>query len=518
MIRYLRKVGIALALLLGTAPGALAQEPGQKGPRKIYTRTTVFRLPVQLDERDRAELKELKLFVKTLPGDWVCAETAAPAQNAFSFRAPQDGEYWFAFATVDKAGQMSPASLGQEPPGLIVVVDTVAPDVEVRPLPASSQLYLQCKIHDANPDYRSIKVEYELDAKMGLAWTALEPVADTPGVFQVPDKSVLNGKVRVHAADKAGNLLDRVIELGAVKPSSPGPMIAAASPANPPSSALTTAGTPPNPETKPPSPLATPTASEKPVAEKTPSALPTDLVGAPVATPMDVVPASTSPVPETAPAFPPAAPPRDVPIVNALRCKIDFSVEQSAGEVAKVEIWTTVDGGKTWQLSGECRDGKSPANVEFPRDGVYGYSFVVKAGAGPMPTAPTAGDMPDAWIEVDTQKPVLELLAATPGTGADAGLLQINWVAQDKNFGQEPIALMYASQPIGPWYPMAEKLPNSGSYRWPIAKTAGSRAYIRVQAIDRAGNVAVCDSPTPVLLDGSRPKVKVLSVAPAGKE
>src|SRR5205085_286671 len=119
----------------------------------------------KIDDRDRADLKELKFYVKAvqggLPGEWVCKETAPPSQTKFAFRAAQDGEYWFAFVTVDKAGNLAPADLDKEPPGLIVVVDTQAPVVDVRPAAAASgETFLQCQAWDAHPEPASIKLEY----------------------------------------------------------------------------------------------------------------------------------------------------------------------------------------------------------------------------------------------------------------------------------------------------------------------------------------------------------------------
>src|SRR6188474_2467267 len=100
--------GAAVVMMMTSAfvvARAVAQTP--KAPRTVYTSRTTFSLPVKIDERDRAELREVKFFVKLVrggsKGEWVCKETASPSQSKFTFRAPQDGEYWFAFATLDKS-------------------------------------------------------------------------------------------------------------------------------------------------------------------------------------------------------------------------------------------------------------------------------------------------------------------------------------------------------------------------------------------------------------------------------
>src|SRR5437868_2566152 len=111
-----RSTGWALLVLAGLAVPAAAQPAA--GPRKVYTNRQSFSLPVRIEERDRAELRELKFYVKALqggrPGEWACQETAAPGKAKFGYHAAQDGEYWFAFVTVDKAGHVTPADLDKE--------------------------------------------------------------------------------------------------------------------------------------------------------------------------------------------------------------------------------------------------------------------------------------------------------------------------------------------------------------------------------------------------------------------
>src|SRR5262249_7134957 len=154
---HCRLVAAALAVLVGWGIGT-AQEVAS---RKIYTKSPQFGLPV-LGDIDRANLAEIKLYVKAPPGDWTCHQTGPATQARFSFRAPQDGEYWFTFVFVDRAGHASPADPATAPPGLVVVVDSQPPEIDARPITGSSgQAYLQCKMIDANPDYLSVRAEYE---------------------------------------------------------------------------------------------------------------------------------------------------------------------------------------------------------------------------------------------------------------------------------------------------------------------------------------------------------------------
>jgi hypothetical protein len=179
---------------------------------KVYTKNQVFRLPVQLSNEERAQLRELKFYVKPLPGPWTCQETAPPSQTSFVYQATADGEYWFNFTTTDKAGRVAPENLDDEVPGLIVVVDTTPPQVDVYPIAVSGgEVMLQCQVRDVAPDLATLKLEYLSPEKRWIALAPYQP--NTPELFRVPDPNILSGKVRATVADRAGNVCSREIDL-----------------------------------------------------------------------------------------------------------------------------------------------------------------------------------------------------------------------------------------------------------------------------------------------------------------
>jgi hypothetical protein len=474
-----RLLGAALAAFLGLGSTGFAQD-SPTGPKKYFSRKTSFRIPVRIDEQERDSLKELRLFVRTPDGDWVCKDHAGVTQTAFSFHADRDGEYCFCIVTVDKTGKAAPEDPSREEPGLIVVVDTQTPEIDVRPLTvASGQVYLQCRMLDANPDYSSVKIEYQtLDG----AWKAMEGLANTPGVVLVPNPSVLDSKVRVHAADKAGNVVEREIDLKLVKtPSSPaGPRAKLPEPG---------AETAPLPPAPPSAPAVT------------------------MPAPLKIIGPSSS-TSEKAALLNDSITPAPV-MVNATRCRIDFDVDAAPKGIAQVEVWITADNGRSWQMGGVSQDGKSPALAEFPGDGKYGYMFRVKPVRGLCPPPPKSGDSADGWIDVDTTKPVAELLSAGVDEEKDPGQLVITWVAKDANLGAQPISIYYATQPTGPWLLIAERIANTGSHRWEVPKGVGTEVLVRLEVTDKAGNLARCETPSPVQVAAPRPKVRVLNVAPA---
>lgn len=202
----------------------LLSAPPTAEPQPVFTRNPSFRVPLQLDAGTRAGLREIQLHVRRPPDGWRLQETVPADRRAFEYRAPRDGEYWFRFVLVDRDGRETPAQVrsvgppgqilpfGPEAAALIVVVDTQPPEVDVHPVPvASGEVFLQCNIRDAHPDYATVRLEYQL---ADHTWRPLAPVAGSPGLFPVPDERILVGRVRATAADRAGNTVTREIDLG----------------------------------------------------------------------------------------------------------------------------------------------------------------------------------------------------------------------------------------------------------------------------------------------------------------
>jgi uncharacterized repeat protein (TIGR01451 family) len=199
-----RGVGL-LAVLAGLGLGGSAvhaQAPSGSAPRKMYTNKMRFRLPFNLDERERQRLREIQLYVRYNAESWTMKETAPPTQKAFTFKAPQDGEYSFSIVTVDKGGRPTPADVTKEPPALVVVVDTQRPEVEVAPAQQGGEECARCTVRDANPDPSTVRMEYQASDK---SWRPCEPVPGSPELFRLPERSSWTGQLRATATDRADN-------------------------------------------------------------------------------------------------------------------------------------------------------------------------------------------------------------------------------------------------------------------------------------------------------------------------
>lgn len=210
--------------------------------------------------------------------------------------------------------------------------------------------------------------------------------------------------------------------------------------------------------------------------------------------------------------LPPGERPR---MVNSRKFELQYDVDSiGPSGIGRVELWGTRDGGKTWSSFAIDGDNRSPMMVNVEEEGIYGFCIAVMNGAGLGGKPPVCGDLPDLWIGVDLTKPTARITTAEQGTDAEAGQLIIAWQAEDRMLASRPVSLAFATHPNGPWQPIASGLENTGRYAWPLDNRTPAKFYLRLEVRDEAGNVGVYDTPEPVVVDQSRPKVRVRDVRP----
>lgn len=213
--RWLRWLLMAVASLGISVAPAVAQD-GRPIP-KSYMNKNLVHLPIQIEAGARGQIREVQLYVKDNPqAAWTIKERAPGTQAYFSFKAPQDGEYWFNVVTVDKNGRHLPADVNSEPPALIVVIDTTPPQAEVRVLgdtPEGTRVH--CEVRDANTDLVKTRLFFQTRDQV---WRPLEPVPGHSDVYCIPVQAAFTGMVRVVASDLAGNVASRELNIGVPTP------------------------------------------------------------------------------------------------------------------------------------------------------------------------------------------------------------------------------------------------------------------------------------------------------------
>jgi hypothetical protein len=207
----------------------------------------------------------------------------------------------------------------------------------------------------------------------------------------------------------------------------------------------------------------------------------------------------------------------NVRYVRSKRISLNYDL-QNIGKsgISVVELWMTLDG-RSWQMESSQQNPKPPFEFDVAEERRYGFTLIAKSGVGLGDPPPRVGDPPQIWVEVDVTKPVVQLESVTAGRGADLGKLTILYRASDRNLADKPITISYAEKADGQWTPIVKGEENHGRYVWQMPPEVPYQMFIRVEAIDRAGNIGGQDTPQPVAVDLSQPKVRVIDVAPANK-
>ncbi|HEV3204449.1 MAG TPA: hypothetical protein VGY77_08705 [Gemmataceae bacterium] len=452
-------------LVIGVLMGPAVQAQGPAAPRKIYTDKTAFKLPLQVDEKERSRIREVQLHVKAgSSGSWALKEAVPATQKEFVFHAPKDGEYWFCVVTIDITGKPNPADVHKEGPGLIVVVDKQPPEIELQHVPtASGQPCLRCEVRDANPDPSKTKIEYQASDQ---SWKVIDCIPDQPGLYLVPDWAKVRGLVRASAVDLAGNRTVKEIQLYPTSAQAPAP---------PP---VTGGGVP-----------SVPLESQSNKAGITVNG--------------GIAQASYNSARQ---------------LINSRHTFLKYQIdEQGPSGIGKVEVWMTKDEGQNWNRLCEDPKRQSPVAIDLPGEGVYGLAVVATNGNGAGGVPPAKGEAPDFRLEVDTTKPAAQLVAVRAGTGTEAGMVLVTWTASDKNLKAEPIDLFFSKSSDGPWSSIAKGLKNDGNFRWVATPEASGKIYVRLDASDEAGNTTTCIASQPLMVDVHKPKARILGAGSGDK-
>ncbi len=463
---------------------------------------------------------EVQLHVSTDQGaKWEPAGRVKPDKGGFVFRAPHDGEYWFSIRTLDAQGAARPeAPLEAQ---LQVTVDTIAPRLDLSAFRGDGgEIVARWQAVDPNLKPSSFKLEYQVNS----SGTWQRVAVDAPSQAM---RHTLSGEarfwpsepgallfVRAEITDTAGNpAVNQAIvkaDPAAAQQTTSAPS-AASSAASPPGMT----GAAPNPSS-----AATRWPAERLTGEPlgrtldTPDREPAWRAGSqsPAAQPVSRSSRSGRGEPDPGAAADSAHP----RMLNARTFELEYDIDSvGPSGVAKVELWGTRDGGRTWASYGVDSDNRSPIPVAVDSEGTYGFRVAVQSGNGLGGRPPASGEMPDIWIGIDLTRPSCRITAAE--VDLQTGELLIQWTASDERPEARPISLSYSAAQQGPWMPIATGLENSGTYRWRIDSRVPDPVYLRLEMRDEAGNVGAFETAEPVSLDRHRPEGRIRGVRPLGQ-
>lgn len=485
-----------------------------------------FQIPIRVQPERQSEVRELVLYLSRDQGrTWEIYARATPDRKAFDFHAAGDGLLYFSVAVTDRSGRQDPPDIYKAPVGQKILIDTTRPILKLTTLErVGDEVQVAWEAREERPEWTSLKLEHRASGAPGTAWTPLPATPGERGGLKFRPVSAGEVAVRLTLRDLAGN---EAVEERTVSAGSGVVTTSAVTPLPPP-------GAPFNPSmTIPPPPAPPPSGSPISVSNMVP----------PPPAPAPVVPAPAPPVEPIASPYTGGLPTPAMPlaggvptrgalpglqIVNKKEVKLGFDVAKfGPSGLGTVEVYMTTDEGATWQkapgepvvslpLPAEVKAGspvRGTVAVQLPRDGqTYGFYLVVKSRAGLSKAPPRPGDAPQVRIEVDSTQPSAELYAPQADTARRDSLVLL-WKAEDRNLAATPVSLEWSASPGGPWEFIGEpQLPNTGRYTWTVPERTPPKVYLKLTVRDTAGNVAVAQTPDPVLIDLSVPEVGGVSV------
>jgi hypothetical protein len=542
-------LGCTLATASGVPPTAFSQEDVARSiPQPTNSPTFLpfaqFQIPFNVDATG-TEPALVQLWVSTDEGiTWQMHGNAKPDARHFNFRAAAEGLYLFSVRTLDNSGTIFPSSGAP----LRVLVDTTKPQAALRAdLNAQGHLVIDLRVvenyldlssatlrvrTDRDPDWKDVPVDGL--AMVGEVYEAqcvvpLRPCREVAVIFAVRDQANNSGEATYKLdmpRTAAGEMDMRLASTGVKNPGAQTSFV-------PPTSLQPIAGaTPWEPETTPKAPLAA-HASPGKLAGTDGLSLESSVEELPLPPPEDVRPVlkrmETNLIePQTTDAQVPAAGQSrgelennaSPTIAQAYHCKsrafsLDYSVEALGGSaLAEVELWGTEDGGRTWNLWGSDPDRQSPFDVQVGNDGLFGFRMVIVGANGIVSNRPKNGDSSDVWINVDTEMPTAKISRAVYGQGPEDGLLVIDYTCGDIHLVDRPITLSFSERLDGPWTTIATGLKDMGIYLWKADPNLPDRIFLKLEVIDKAGNIGTHRLDLPIDIKGLAPRGRIQGFRP----
>lgn len=519
-----------MAILIGmvaaaSAAGVLraADQPAAALPELVRTKHRVFSIPFRLPAPKTADAapQRVVLSVSTDLGvTWARVNEAAPNAGAFTYRAEADGEYWFQLRAIDAQGR----SRGGAGPDIRVLVDAAGPSIAARVWKGSDgEIVCRYAAIDDSLRLESLSVEYRGKGDQGWKkltaegilsrespahlvgeeiWWAGEKVDALTVKISISDSSG-NNTVRQFTLEPTDPQVDQAAlarELGAPPlPSQAALQAPVAAATEPTRSVLTPVSTPAAPAGRGPDTWSAEPAASWPAEPR--AAGGTRSVGTALAVAPREAPAPS------ATALPGGRPPAEyrgkpLQLVRSRRFAwdYDYQAQQADTGPVRVELWSTRDGGVTWQRTAVDDDARSPIQVSLPTAGLYGFRLDILPDLPDIAGGPQAGESPDCWLGVDDEPPTVELIEVVRAQPGEPVGMTIRYASNDQMLVPDSVRIAYSPHAEGPWTTLAEGLATQGEHRWQPPRTVPAKVHIRVEATDAAGNVGFATSSGPLVV------------------
>jgi hypothetical protein len=546
-----RLMAVALVCAIGTGDllpiraAADGQTDQARLPELVRTKHRSFSIPFRLPAAQDADATPQRVVMsvsKDLGLTWEAAGEVPPAAGTFTYQAGTDGEYWFRLRAIDRKGR----ARGGEGPDMRIVVDAAGPRLAARVWKgADGEILCRYAAIDDSIRMDALKVEYRTTDAQGWKTIAAQGVLSRESPAHLVGEEIWWAgekvealTVRITVSDAAGNQTVRQFTMESTDPNvdqtalarelgapslptqSPEEMVVArpvtqASPAgNGPhggsawkaeTAAAWSAEQPRLPAThagrsdEPPSVLIGRTAD--PAANATDPTSGRSLLASTAA----VAPnQALNPLPGSPQPLEYRGKPLQLSRSRRFAWDYELPAERPNAPRLRVELWSTRDGGLSWQKAAVDDDDASPINVVLPAAGLYGFRLEIVPDAPDTGTGPRPGDAAESWIGIDEDPPHVELLGAARVSETDPSGIVIRYTSRDQLPAPKTARLLFSPNAEGPWATIVTGIDNQGEYRWQPDRVTPARVYLRIEVADAAGNIGAVTSPEPVTVSTSR--------------
>jgi hypothetical protein len=506
--KRLATLGLGLSLALGTSARAFPQDKPKV--QVVPTNRRAFRIPFNINPADRARYKQVQLVASSDGGGhWEKIDATTPDRPSFTFKAPRDGEFWFAVRTLDTKNRLSPPDDAEIEPNMKVVVDTVPPQIDLEVLPRrGSAVTVRWDLIDERLDLNSLQLEYQAVGSTG--WTPVtirKPGRLGKETWDAGTSEPL--KVRMSVSDKAENSKTVTLTAPDGKPRnrpSVEPSEGSDGDSPPPRGTFASSEA----ERSGPSPVLSEPPTMPGVGEGGGDPIP------PASPVGNFNPFNSNeargPKPGGRPSSggTPADPSNPPMLIASPKFGLRYEVEDAGPNgPAAVELYITTDGGRNWFKRGEDPDRTSPFPVDLGGEGTFGLKLVCKSSANQGDQPPTSGEVPLTLVEVDSSGPVVKLdPIRVIGTKAI-----ITWHANDPHpVARSVMISVKPDTPDAPWSPITPSpIENNGQYTWILPANCPPRIHFRVDVTDSLGNRGFAETieTGAILVDRTKPKGRI---------
>ena len=183
---------------------------------------------------------------------------------------------------------------------------------------------------------------------------------------------------------------------------------------------------------------------------------------------------------------------------------------------APIRLSYSIDG-VNWLLiaEGQLNDGQFDWNV--PEDDseslLVRIEVVDRAGN-------VGADVSGSPSSMDNTAPTVVLNYPNGGEPLKGGdSVEITWqLAVDVHLSLRPINLFYSLVGLDGWIPIAENLPNGGSYPWIVPQVNSESVRVKVVAVDVVGNIGEYILDMALTIDSDSPTSRLTLIAPSKEE